>query len=240
MNHIQWYSWLQQCSDAPILAHFEASFFQAACPRAGDWLLNMVCPFIGVQTTSWQNIVRVICQQYCLPADVCADVLYTPWRDETFHYLLVSHGLECASEPEYYWQEWHRITRPQGKLLLTHINAHSWWYRRLPENIRQNLSTHLPDKLIEQAEMVGWQLEQCRFMWHAPFFRQPEQVWAKIGDKMLSTMMPQSAVIYGLVFSKQIIGLNREVQPEYSFLLPSLNTLSAVRKTAFRLPSSTQ
>lgn len=81
-----------------------------------------------------------------------------------------------------------------------------------------------PQTIVQQAENIGWQWEQCVFLIHAPMFRQPEHLWVRVADKVLAWAWPQSAVVYGLVFCKTPACLT----PKQTIHLNDLNTSNSL------------
>lgn len=225
-------TWLQNSDFAAILTAYEQPFFQAACQvRSGDLILSVDTPYSFFQTTWLPEQVCCIQQSQVLPSDIVAHAAQTPWRDREFDTLIVAHRTDWQDmNALILLQEWHRITHSQGKLILTTFNPHSLWHFKINDEIP---FTHLtaPHKLIEQAEQVGWQLEQCRFLLHLPFFKLTERpYWLCILDKMLSLTVPQSACVYGLVFSKPTARLTPT--SAFAHAIPNLATASCLHSSS--------
>ncbi|XXQ67270.1 hypothetical protein ACKLNO_06365 [Neisseriaceae bacterium B1] len=200
-----YFQWLQQSNVAPTLVAHEQPFFQAASMlRRGDCVLSIDTPPKYFQAALSNNDIRFILQNQNIPADIIANAVQTPWRDHEFDTLIAAHRTDWHSGNENLalLVEWYRITKSQGKLLLTTFNPHTLC--RIAHSEPSPFANLVsPKKLIQQAENLGWQLEQCRFLLHTPFFRQPENTaTAQIIDKILAFSLPQSAAVYGLVFSK--------------------------------------
>lgn len=230
-------NWLQHSSVAPTLIAYEQPFFQAAAMlRRGDCVLSIDTPNEYFQAALCTQDINFIQQNQSNQANIIASATQTPWRDHEFDTLISAHRTDWYSGNDHLalLTEWYRITKSQGKLLLTTFNPHS--LNRIAQSEHSPFSQLIePKKLIAQAESIGWQLEQCRFLLHVPYFRQPEKhKLAQALNTLLSLSLPQTAAIYGLVFSKPTACLtpNPAIPTE---ALTNLTQLPIAQKNPYRL-----
>lgn len=228
------YHWLTQSQQGQALLVQERAFFQAAIqPQKGDFVLTINCP-------SWQRThntpYHFIQQNQFDQQDIVANTLYTPWREHQFATLMVCHSLDASQNIQEQLAEWRRITCEQGKLLLTVFNPHAFWWNKKEYFPSNTPLKHTPKHIIDCAEQVGWQLERCCFLIYRPHWQ--THTWQ---HRLFAKVLPQTAMVYGLVLSKQTACL----PPPYFNINPllfnqlQLNILNS-RQTLFRQPESSE
>lgn len=144
-------------------------------------------------------------QNVVLPADVLAEHQRTPWQMQTFDCVVAAHTLDCVDAPELWLAEMWRIVKPNGRLILTGFNRHSWW-RLGALDISGCLSLAESKKLMES---MGWQIERGRFMNYLPPINS-QMVVDKLGFLELvgNRWLPHGAAVYGLVLRKDVVGIH--------------------------------
>ena len=231
--HQPLYHWLTQSQQGQALLVQEESFFQEALHRQkDDFVLSLDSP-------SWSFSAHEVAHHFIQQnqfeqRDVVANTLYTPWREHQFSTLIACHVLDTSDTLTEQLSEWRRITREQGKLLLTTFNPYTFGWAKKSDFPFYAQLKHTPTHIINCAENVGWQLEHCRFLVYRPQWSQTS--WQ---HRLCTIVLPQTAMVYGLIFSKQTACL----PPPYFNINPilfnqlNLNTQTS-RQSSFRQPES--
>lgn len=147
-------------------------------------------------------------QHHHAPADVLALSGQLPWQAQSFDVLVAAHGLDSNRAVLNHLNEWWRVLKPNGRLILTGFNPYSWW--------RLGSKNHMPNvaqgvALSELKSLLAahaWQIEQGRFMNYLPPINSQIMVdklnfLELVGNRWL----PHGAAAYGLVLRKEVAGV---------------------------------
>ncbi|MDO4433815.1 MAG: methyltransferase domain-containing protein [Alysiella sp.] len=221
--------WLLNAGKGQQLLSDEQFFFQAACSHQiiKNRVLVVGCAACSLNLRLPESVQILRQDVYGRHIDVWSLPEHSPWQSACFDVVLASHIAEYVETPAVLFTEWWRISKPQASLLITVFNPNSCW-NKLPELPRL---CHDMGNLIETAESVGWRLEQCRFIRHLPLFRQPKlsQYWRWI-EKVVSLLLPNSALVYGLVLTKQEYGCTPLSETIFQAIEPELGQFALSRE----------
>ena len=144
---------------------------------------------------------------YTINLDVEADLHFMPFATESMDLIICPHVFEFIHDYEYILQELYRILAPNGKIILTCFNQHSWF--GLFSNkiaLFKNARLIKLAKLKSQLEELNFGIAGGKFFSYCPPFNQASQFrrhsWLnKVGDRWFPTL----ANSFALILRKEVV-----------------------------------
>lgn len=175
------------------------------------------------QTTRTQHFIY---QSESLPADILAMPLASAWAEQTFDLIILAHQLDkldilTPDEHSFFWQEIHRILRPNGVVVLTAFNPYSLWrlaWGEMP-NVCQSVSLSQTKSHLNQQ---GFQVIQGQFINYLPPIASKQVIhYLDFMEKVGNRWFPHGSAVYGLMARKQMVQIRplHENQSAFEMIL---------------------
>ncbi len=138
---------------------------------------------------------------YILNLDIECNLNFLPFANNSLDLIICPHGLESYNDYKYILKELYRIITPNGKIIMTSFNHHSWLslYKNKFEQLSSMNFIKL-SKLKEEINNTGLQIIGGKFFSYCPPFDKASKFikydWLnKIGDRWFPTFANSFALI---------------------------------------------
>lgn len=219
--------WFENNALGQYLKAQEISFFQKAL---NDFNVENILQ-LGQFSDDLKDLKRhqitqthhFIYQSESLPADILAMPLVSAWAEQTFDLIILAHQLEILTPDErpFFWQEIHRILRPNGVVVLTAFNPYSLWrlaWGKMP-NVRESVSLSQTKFHLNQQ---GFQVIQGQFINYLPPISSKQVIhYLDFMEKVGNRWFPHGSAVYGLMARKQMVQIRplHENQSAFEMIL---------------------
>lgn len=169
---------------------------------------------------------------YTINIDIKADLRFIPFATNSIDLIVCPHVLEFTNNYHHVLQEFHRILSPQGKLIITAFNRHSWFgIFKSRIDILKNARLIKLGQLKDQLQTLNFHLEGGKFFSYTPPFKEAKKIYKyrwmnKAGDRWFPTL----ANSFAIIASKEVITptLIKRMDRE-AFKIPEAATLGTAK-----------
>lgn len=178
----------------------ERSFYSKSAER----LFGLYSLQIGLPTIALLQGNKIV-NHYSIPNDIECDCFFLPFAENSIDLIVAPHILEFSQNHNAILSELYRILSPNGTILITCFNKHSW-LSLFKKKITCLNKAHLIsiDALKDELAELNFAIVGGKFMSYCPPFKNPANYlrynWLnKAGDRWFPTL----ANCFGLVLTKK-------------------------------------